>query len=184
MNNKLDLATYSGTKTMLAVRENAVLVHMLHDIANYDVFQHLAAKAGQRNRGIVGWVVSLAFLKHFRNIGCFPVFWEGHCLWALVEDNSQDGGKVFCVFFSAVNFNRRYFQSKWVNLTNSFFFSPTVPGPVRDLKAWLRSSNSITLIWNLPAIEDLNGILLGFDIAYQTGNIELFIVKFKEHSTI
>ena len=76
----LFLATYSGTESMLAVRENAVLVHVLHDIANDDVFQHLTAKAGQRNRAIVGWVVSLAFLEHFRSIGCFPVFWDGFCL--------------------------------------------------------------------------------------------------------
>ena len=52
--NKLGFATSSGTETMLAVGENAVLVHMLHDIANYNVFQHLTAKAGQRNRAIVG----------------------------------------------------------------------------------------------------------------------------------
>ena len=80
VNNKLGLATYSGTETMLAVRENTVLVHMLHDIVNYDVFQHLTAKAGKKNRAIVGWVVSLAFLEHFRNIGCFTVFWDGSCL--------------------------------------------------------------------------------------------------------
>ena len=43
--NKLGLAT-SGTETMLAIGENAVLVHMLLDVANYDVFQHLTAKAG------------------------------------------------------------------------------------------------------------------------------------------
>ena len=46
LNNKLGLVTYSGTETMLAVRENTVLVHMLHDIANCDVFQHLTAKTG------------------------------------------------------------------------------------------------------------------------------------------
>ena len=70
--NKLGFATSSCMETMLEIGENAVLVHMLHDIANY-VFKHLTAKAGQRNRAIVGWVVSLAFLKHCRNIGCFPV---------------------------------------------------------------------------------------------------------------
>ena len=36
--NKLGFATSSGAETMLAVKKNAVLVHMLHDIANYDVF--------------------------------------------------------------------------------------------------------------------------------------------------
>ena len=45
--NKLGFATSSGTETMMAVGEIAVLVHMLHDVANYDVFQHLTAKAGQ-----------------------------------------------------------------------------------------------------------------------------------------
>ena len=96
--NKLGFATSSGTESMLAVKENAIIVHMLHDIANFDVFQHLTAKAGQRNRAIVGWVVSLAFLEHCRNIGCFPVFWDGSCLKGLVEDNSQDRSKVFCTF--------------------------------------------------------------------------------------
>ena len=36
--NKLGFATSPGAETMLAVKKNAVLVHMLHDIANYDVF--------------------------------------------------------------------------------------------------------------------------------------------------
>ena len=60
--NKLCFATSSGTETMLIVGENAEFVHMLHDIAIYDVLKHLTAKAGQRNRAIVGWVVSLTFL--------------------------------------------------------------------------------------------------------------------------
>ena len=42
--DKLGLATSSGKETMLAVRENAVLVHMLHDVANYDVFQQRQVK--------------------------------------------------------------------------------------------------------------------------------------------
>ena len=41
--NKLGFATSSSTETMMAVRENAVLVHMRHGMANYDVFQHLTA---------------------------------------------------------------------------------------------------------------------------------------------
>ena len=88
--NKLGFATSSGTETMLAVRENAVLVHMLHDIANYDMFQHLTTQAGQGDRAIVGWVVSLTFLEHCGDVGCFPVFRNGSCLKGLVEDNSQD----------------------------------------------------------------------------------------------
>ena len=95
--NKMGFPTSSGTETMLAVGENAVLVHMLHDVANYSVLQHLTAKAGQRNRAIVGWVVSLAFLEHCRNVCCFPVFWDGSCLKGL-EDNRHDRGQVFCAF--------------------------------------------------------------------------------------
>ena len=56
--NKFSFATSFGTETMLAVGENAVVAHILHHIANYDVFQHLTTKAGQRNRAIVGWFVS------------------------------------------------------------------------------------------------------------------------------
>ena len=48
--NMLGFLTSSGTETMLAVRENAVLVHMLHDIANYDMFQHLTTQIGQGDR--------------------------------------------------------------------------------------------------------------------------------------
>ena len=96
--NKLGFTTSSGTETMLAVRENAVLVHMLHDIANYDMFQHLTTQAGQGNMAIVGWVVSLTFLEHCRDVGCFPVFRNGSCLKGLVEDNSQNRSKVFCTF--------------------------------------------------------------------------------------
>ena len=96
--NKFGLVTSSVMETMLTVGENAVLDHMLHEIANYDVFQHLTAKAGQRNRAIVGWVVSLAFLEHCKNVGYFPVFWDGSCLKELVADNSQDRRKVFCTF--------------------------------------------------------------------------------------
>ena len=83
---------------MLTIGKNAVFVHMLHDIANYDVFQHLTAKAGQRNRVIVGCVVSLTFLEHCRNVGCFPVFWDGSCLKGLVEDNSKDLSMILCAF--------------------------------------------------------------------------------------
>ena len=36
--NKLGFATSSGTETLLAIGENAVLVHMLHDVANYNLF--------------------------------------------------------------------------------------------------------------------------------------------------
>ena len=50
--DKWCLASSSGTGSMLAVAENTVLVHVLHDIANYDVFLHLTAKAGQRNRAL------------------------------------------------------------------------------------------------------------------------------------
>ena len=67
--NKLVLTTSSGTEIMLAVGENVEPVYMLHDIANYDVFQHLTAKAGQRNREIVGWFVSSTLLEHLAKIG-------------------------------------------------------------------------------------------------------------------
>ena len=45
-NNKVCL-TSSGTETVLAVGENAVLVHVLHDIAYYGVLQRLTANAGR-----------------------------------------------------------------------------------------------------------------------------------------
>ena len=61
--NKLVLTASSGTEIMLAVGENVVPVYMLHEIANYDVFQHLTAKADQGNREIVGWFVSLTLLE-------------------------------------------------------------------------------------------------------------------------
>ncbi|XP_052782103.1 neuroglian-like [Mya arenaria] len=43
-----------------------------------------------------------------------------------------------------------------------------VPGPVNMLEARIRSSNSFTLVWLPPLNEDRNGIIRGYDIAYQT----------------
>ena len=39
--------TSPGPETMLAVRENLMMVHMFHDATGDDMFKHLAAQAGQ-----------------------------------------------------------------------------------------------------------------------------------------
>ena len=80
--NTLVLTTSSGTEIMLSVGENVVPVHMLHDIVNYDVFQHLTAKAGQRSMEIVGWFVSLTLLDWRLEQGllCIPSITVLECL--------------------------------------------------------------------------------------------------------
>ena len=59
---------------MLAVREYRV--HVLQNIADNDVFQHLAAEGGQRDRAIVGRVIALSFLEDCRDVGFLPVGWQ------------------------------------------------------------------------------------------------------------
>ena len=46
-----------------------VIVHMLQNIADNDVFQHLATEGRQRDRVIVGRVIVLSFLEDRRDIG-------------------------------------------------------------------------------------------------------------------
>ncbi|XP_053377486.1 neuroglian-like isoform X2 [Mercenaria mercenaria] len=43
-----------------------------------------------------------------------------------------------------------------------------VPGPVQWLAVGKRSSNSVTFTWMKPSEEECNGILIGYDIGYQT----------------
>lgn len=45
----------------------------------------------------------------------------------------------------------------------------SVPGTVQYFEAQVRSSNSFSLYWVPPLTEDRNGIIIGYDIAYQTG---------------
>ncbi|KAL3853061.1 hypothetical protein ACJMK2_016641 [Sinanodonta woodiana] len=66
-----------------------------------------------------------------------------------------------------------------ISVMNNFYVGPPseivtirtaegVPGPVLNFEARVRSSNAFMLDWNLPSTADLNGILTGFDIAFQT----------------
>lgn len=45
----------------------------------------------------------------------------------------------------------------------------SVPGPVEYFAAQVKGSNSFSLVWTPPALEDRNGILTGYDISYQIG---------------
>ncbi|XP_045166223.2 neuroglian-like isoform X1 [Mercenaria mercenaria] len=62
---------------------------------------------------------------------------------------------------------------------NNFFVGPPsdakgfntfegVPGPVPKFEARVRTSNSFVLFWQRPDNEDLNGIITGYDLGYQT----------------
>lgn len=51
-----------------------------------------------------------------------------------------------------------------------------MPGPVQYFEALTSSSNSFSLYWVAPALEDQNGEILGFDISYQTGNYRFIII--------
>ncbi|KAH3827853.1 neuroglian-like isoform X2 [Dreissena polymorpha] len=64
-------------------------------------------------------------------------------------------------------------------LANNFYVGPPsphiafqtfegVPGPVLGLEARVRSSNSFNLVWRPPERADRNGVIVGYDIAYQT----------------
>lgn len=55
-------------------------------------------------------------------------------------------------------------------------FNLTVPGPVQYLEARVRGSNSFSLLWKAPALEDRNGNLLGYDISYQVGEYSSLVV--------
>jgi hypothetical protein len=45
---------------------------------------------------------------------------------------------------------------------------------VQWLTAKVRTSNSITLTWKKPTQEDCNGVLMGYEVGYQTGAKLLF----------
>lgn len=45
-----------------------------------------------------------------------------------------------------------------------------VSGPVIWFQVLSRSSNSVFLTWQKPSEEDCNGVLLGYELGFQTGN--------------
>ncbi|KAH3827857.1 hypothetical protein DPMN_129800 [Dreissena polymorpha] len=66
-----------------------------------------------------------------------------------------------------------------IRLANNFYVGPPsphivfqtfegVPGPVLGLEARVTSSNSFTLVWRPPERADRNGVIVAYDIAYQT----------------
>jgi hypothetical protein len=52
-----------------------------------------------------------------------------------------------------------------------------VPGPVRTFSAPIKGSNHFVLNWTDPQRSDMNGIIVGYDIGYQTGEAMIFDIK-------
>ena len=71
--HQLCLTTSSHSESVLAVREYPVIVHVLQNIADNDVFQHLATEGSKRDRAIVGRIIALSFLEDHRDGGFLPV---------------------------------------------------------------------------------------------------------------